>query len=94
MATARSQIFDAEDDRGRLDSSLGYVGLDIRLPALQRYEAEASGAYQLTPITEHLYNTLNRSHGPNKVYFSPTGLLQTDPFPCMEHLAPHESTIP
>ena len=63
-----THVLGVDDNRARLDGSLGYAGLDIRLPALQRYEAEANGpAELLTPITEHLYNAMNRPHGPNKV---------------------------
>ena len=65
---SRTHVLDVDDSKARLSISLGYAGRDIRLPALQRYEAEASGpAEQLTPITEHLYNAMNRPHGPNKV---------------------------
>lgn len=52
-------------------STFGYSGLDIRLPALQRYVSEVSGATELTGITEHLRATLHKEKAPSRVRARP-----------------------
>lgn len=57
-------------------SSFGYSGLDIRLPALQRYVSEVSGATELTGVTEHLRATLHKEKAPSRVRARPCTMLQ------------------
>ena len=66
--TASKSSFVEEKKNGTY-GSLGYAGLDISFPALQRYEAEASGAANLTPITVQLYESLTKPHEPGQVRF-------------------------
>ena len=66
MSRATSKMSLEERDNGPY-GSLGYAGLDISFPALQRYEAESSGAVHLTPITVQLYESLTRAHEPGQV---------------------------